>query len=179
MSRIGLKPIALPRGVSVKTEGRNVRVEGPKGKLSWEHHPRVKVAVDGSSVKVERLASDKLSRSLHGTTRQLVQNMVTGVSDGFERSLDIVGVGYNAKVDKKNLVLQIGFCHPIILPVPEGVVAEVPQPTRIIIKGADRQLVGQFSAEIRGIRPPEPYKGKGIRYVNEVVRRKQAKSLGS
>ncbi|MGE3163362.1 MAG: 50S ribosomal protein L6 [Planctomycetota bacterium] len=179
MSRIGLKPIALPRGVSVKTDGRNVHVEGPKGKLTWEHHSRVKVAVDGGSVKVERLGSDKLSRALHGTTRQLVQNMITGVSTGFERALDIVGVGYNAKLDKQNLVLQIGFCHPVILPIPAGVVVEVPQPTRLVIKGSDRQQVGQFSAEIRGVRPPEPYKGKGIRYVTEIVRRKQAKSLGS
>lgn len=179
MSRVGKAPVTVPAGVSVNLQGRVVKVDGPKGKLAWEHHPRVKVEVEGTSVQVDRAGNDKLARALHGTTRQLIQNMVTGVSKGFEKQLDIVGVGYNAKIQGKKLVLQIGFCHPVEMPFPDGVEAEVPQPTRIVVRGADRQKVGQYAAEIRRVRPPEPYKGKGIRYVDEFIRRKQAKSFGS
>lgn len=179
MSRIGKKPITIPAGVTVKVDGRTVQIDGPKGKLSWEHHPRVGVSCESNQIQVERKATDKLSRALHGTTRQLIQNMVTGVTTGFEKQLDIVGVGYNAKIEKKAVVLQIGFCHPVEMVIPDGVEAEVPQPTRIVLRGADRQKVGQFAAEIRRIRPPEPYKGKGIRYTDEVIRRKAAKSFGS
>ena len=179
MSRIGKQPIEIPSGVKVSVSGRSVNVEGPKGKLSWEHHKAVKVTVEGSSIAVDRNGDFKLARALHGTTRQLIQNMVQGVSAGFERKLEIIGVGYNAKTDKKNLVMQIGFCHPVEMPIPAGLEIETPKPTFITVRGVDKQKVGQFAAEIRSVRPPEPYKGKGIRYVGEFVRRKQAKSFGA
>ncbi|MEM7168281.1 MAG: 50S ribosomal protein L6 [Planctomycetota bacterium] len=179
MSRIGKQPVAVPAGVKVEVKGRTVAVEGPKGKLAWEHHSEVKVDVADARVTVDRASGSKLAHALHGTTRQLIQNMVTGVSKGFEKQLDIVGVGYSAKVAGKDLVLQIGFCHDVKMTPPANVEIEVPQPTRIVIKGPDRQKVGQFAAEIRRVRPPEPYKGKGIRYTGEEIRRKAAKSFGS
>ena len=179
MSRVGKKPIELPSGVKVNLSGRKVQVEGPKGKLDWEHHPDVKVAVEGNQVTVERSGDHKTARALHGTTRQLIHNMVFGVSQGYERKLEIVGVGYNAKADKKKVTLSIGFCHPVEMNIPQGLEVECPKPVNITIRGTDKQKVGQFAAEIRRIRPPEPYKGKGIRYENEIVRRKAAKSFGA
>ena len=179
MSRIGKAPIAIPKGVTVTTSGNTVKVEGPKGKLSWDWHSAVTVEVADGQVTVARGDDEPRSRALHGTTRQLVANMVRGVSEGFEKKLEIVGVGYNAKVDKKKLVMQIGFCHPKEMPIPEGLTVETPKPTSVIVSGIDKQQVGQFAAEIRSVRPPEPYKGKGIRYLDETVRRKAAKSFGS
>ncbi len=177
MSRIGKKPIAIPSGVTVDLSGRTVTVKGPKGSLTWEHHSEVKVAVADSGITVDAASGSKLARSLHGTTRQLINNMVTGVTSGFERQLEIVGVGYNATVDGKKLVLQIGFCHPVEMPLPDGIEVETPKPIHITVRGIDKQKVGQFAAEIRRVRPPEPYKGKGIRYANEEVRRKAAKAF--
>lgn len=179
MSRIGKQPVTVPAGVKFEVSGRNIAIEGPKGKLQWEHHSEVKVALADGNVTVERNSGSKLAAALHGTTRQLIANMITGVTQGFEKQLDIVGVGYSAKLEKKDLVLAIGFCHEVRMTPPEGVTVEVPQPTRLIVRGSDRQKVGQFSAEIRRVRPPEPYKGKGIRYTGEEIRRKAAKSFGS
>jgi large subunit ribosomal protein L6 len=179
MSRIGKIPVKIPSGVKIELTGRNIKVNGPKGDISWEHHPSVTVTVGDGQVQVDRAAKDKLARSMHGTARQLIQNMVTGVSEGFVKELDIVGVGYNAKVDGTTLTMQIGFCHPVVMPIPKGLQVEAPRPTNIIVRGVDKQLVGQFAAEIRRVRPPEPYKGKGILYRGEVIRRKAAKSFGS
>ncbi|MEE8142724.1 MAG: 50S ribosomal protein L6 [Planctomycetota bacterium] len=179
MSRIGKKPVEVPAGVKVDLIGRTITVSGPKGKLSWEYHRKVEVKVDNGKVTVNRTAAGKLARALHGTTRQLIQNMVQGVSEGFKKRLDIVGVGYNAKVQGKKLVLAIGFCHPVEFDIPEGIELEIPQPTHVVVRGMDKQMVGQFAAEIRRVRPPEPYKGKGIMYQNEVIRRKATKSFGS
>lgn len=177
MSRIGQKPVVVPSGVKVGLAGRTVTVEGPKGKLEWEHHSEVKVSVETEGVTVDRASGSRLSRALHGTTRQLIHNMVTGVSAGFQRDLEIVGVGYNASVQGKKLVLQIGFCHPVEMPLPDGIEVETPKPINITVRGIDKQKVGQFAADIRRVRPPEPYKGKGIRYKDEEVKRKAAKSF--
>ncbi|MCI0652113.1 MAG: 50S ribosomal protein L6 [Planctomycetes bacterium] len=179
MSRVGKKSVAIPAGVKISVSGGTVQVQGPKGSADWRLGAGVQVAVTGNEVAVARLRDDKVTRSLHGTTRQIIGNMIRGVSQGFERRLEIVGVGFNAKVEKNSLVLQVGFCHPISLPIPEGLKVEAPKPTNITIKGVDKQKVGQFAAEVRGIRPPEPYKGKGIRYENETVRRKAAKAFGT
>lgn len=179
MSRIGKKPVALPAGVKVAVNGQSVKVEGPKGKLALEAHPLVKVAYDdkAKSIAVVRSSDERLARSVHGLTRSLINNMVNGVATGFEKKLKVEGVGYQARMDKKAVVLTVGFSHPVSLNVPEGLTVEVPDPSTIVVKGADKQLVGQFAAEIRHARPPEPYKGKGVRYENEVVRRKEGKSF--
>lgn len=179
MSRVGKKPVPIPAGVKVDVTGRTVQVEGPKGKLSFEFHPAVSVSVAGGRVSVERKEEHRLARALHGTTRQLIGNMIDGCTRGFEKQLEIVGVGYNAKVEKQSLVLQIGFCLPTTVPIPKGIEVTTPKNTIILIKGCDKQQVGQFAAEIRGLRPPEPYKGKGIKYDKEVLRRKAAKSIGT
>ena len=179
MSRLGKLPVSVPSGVKVEKVDRTLRMTGPKGEISWEHHRLVGVAVDGDQITVTCSSKVKLARALHGTTRQLIRNMVVGVHEGFLRELEIVGVGYNAKVQGKSLVLQIGFCHPVELTIPDGVEVEVPRPTQIAIRGVDKQKVGQFAANIRRVRPPEPYKGKGILYKGEVIRRKAAKSFGS
>ncbi len=179
MSRIGKKPVAVPSGVKVEVAGRTVKVEGPKGKLAIEHHPSVGVSTKESGVEIQPIRSDRLARALHGTTRQLIQNMVLGVTNGFEKKLAIVGVGYNAKAQDKKLTLNIGFCHPVEFEVPEGLSVETPTNTSITISGVDKQLVGQFAANVRRMRPPEPYKGKGIMYEGEQIIRKAAKGLGS
>lgn len=179
MSRIGRLPVPLPSTVKAKLEKSTLFVEGPKGKLNFDIHPEMKVAVAEQEIKVTRPTNSKRHRALHGLTRQLINNMVVGVSTGFTKQLSIVGVGYNAKLQKDELVLNIGFCHPIHMPIPAGIELEVPNPTSIIIRGADKQMVGQFTANIRSIRPPEPYKGKGIRYTDEVVHRKAGKAMGS
>ena len=177
MSRIGKRPVTVPAGVKVAMEGRTLRVEGPKGKLVWEHHPEVSVSVEDKTILVNRNSQSKLARALHGTTRQLIHNMVAGVTKGFEKNLRIEGVGYNAKVENRSLVLQIGFCHSVEMPIPDEVEVQTPKPTEISVTGIDKHKVGQFAAEIRRVRPPEPYKGKGIRYTDEEVRRKEAKSF--
>jgi large subunit ribosomal protein L6 len=185
MSRIGKQPIAVPAGVKVAVEGTKVKVEGPKGKLELVPHPSMKVAFDEKtkSIVVTRPDDERLNRSLHGLTRSLINNMVEGVTKGFEKKLKIEGIGYQATaktVDgKKGVELTVGFANKILRIPPEGVTAEVPDPTTVLVKGADKQKVGQFAAECRAARKPEPYKGKGVRYENEVVRRKEGKSFAS
>ncbi|MDZ4685196.1 MAG: 50S ribosomal protein L6 [Planctomycetaceae bacterium] len=181
MSRIGKKPVPIPAGVTVQVAGQKVSVKGKHGELSHEAHPRMTVVLDDArkELRVERPDDDRESRALHGLTRALINNMVSGVVTPFEKKLEIVGVGYQAALSGKTLTLQVGFANAIKLPVPAGVTCEVPDATHVNIKGADRQAVGQFAAEIRAVRPPEPYKGKGIKYHDERVRRKAGKAFGS
>ena len=176
MSRIGRAPIVLPAGVEVKVDGQHVTVKGPKGELSMNAAPSIKVEVSEGVVHVSRPDDAKENRSLHGLTRSLVHNMVIGVSEGFKKTLEVNGVGYRAAKEGKNLVLNIGYSHQVIVPETEDIQIEVPGPNQIVIKGMDKQKVGQFAAEVRGKRPPEPYKGKGIKYDYEVVRRKEGKT---
>jgi large subunit ribosomal protein L6 len=179
MSRIGKQPIPVPDGVTVTVSGRTVAVEGPKGKLQVAHRPEVAVTYDESSrqIVVTRCDDQRQSRALHGLTRALVANMVTGVTKGFERTLEVVGVGYTARLQGRELGLTVGYADTRVLPLPEGVTVEVPSPTRIIVRGADKQAVGDFAARVRAVRKPEPYQGKGIRYAGEVVRRKAGKAF--
>src|SRR5262245_57941040 len=182
MSRIGKQPVAIPAGVKVKLEGGKISVEGPKGaKLEWNWHPSIKVTPDDKTkaIKVERPDDLRLSRSLHGTTRNIIRNMIEGVTKGYEKRLKIEGVGYQALKQGKAVVLKVGYANDIVLTPPDGVTADLPDPTTIVVKGADKQKVGQFAAELRAARKPEPYKGKGVRYENEVVRRKEGKSFAS
>lgn len=177
MSRIGKQPIAVPSGVEVTIDGATVRVKGPKGELSHDLVGDVKVERDGDTLSVTRADDSRTNRSLHGLQRTLVANMVTGVSEGFVKELEIVGVGYRAQAQGSNAIeLALGFSHPVKVQAPEGVTFEVPQPTRIIVRGYDKQIVGQVAADIRKIRKPEPYKGKGVRYLGERVQRKAGKS---
>ncbi|HIT18706.1 MAG TPA: 50S ribosomal protein L6 [Candidatus Fimivivens faecavium] len=176
MSRIGRKHIAIPAGVEVKIDGSTVTVKGPKGALSQSFRPEMKIQVEGNEIIVTRPNDEKEYRSLHGLTRTLVANMVEGVSVGFKKELEINGVGYRAAKQGKNLVMNLGFSHQVIVPEIEGITIEVPQPNRINILGADKQAVGQFAAEVREKRPPEPYKGKGIKYIDEVIIRKEGKA---
>ncbi len=177
MSRVGKEPIAIPSGVDVTLEGRRVVVKGPNGTLAHQAPEAITVSRDGDMLVVTRPDDERENRALHGLTRSLVQNMVVGVSQGFSRELEIVGVGYRAQAQgPSKLELQVGFSHPVRFEAPEGVTFEVPQPTRIVVRGADKQLVGQVAADVRKSRPPEPYKGKGIRYVDEHVQRKAGKS---
>jgi large subunit ribosomal protein L6 len=176
MSRIGKKPIELPQGVEVTVEGNSVTVKGPKGSLEFSFNEDMKVLIDGNIVTVERPSETKTHRTLHGTTRAIINNMVVGVSEGYKKQLKMIGVGYRALLKGNTLVLSAGFSHPVELEVPVGLTCEVPKNTDIIISGIDKQLVGEFSANIRAVRPPEPYLGKGIRYVDEYVRRKEGKT---
>ena len=176
MSRIGRAPVTIPSGVNAKQEGGSLLVEGPKGKLSLTIPPAVAIRLEGQQLKVERTAEDKRHRAMHGLYRALIANMVHGVATGFSRELEITGVGYRAQLQGKQLSIQVGFSHPVVVPVPEGLIVEVPKPTAVIVKGADKHLVGQFAANLRRIAPPEPYKGKGIKYVGEIVRRKAGKA---
>lgn len=175
MSRIAKAPVTVPKGVAVEISGQEVKVKGGKGNLSWRVHPKVRVAQDEGALKVNPVDETKEAWALAGTTRALVNNMVVGCGSGFERKLALVGVGYRAQAKGKTLNLSLGFSHPIDYPVPEGVEIVTPSPTEIVVSGADRQLVGQVASEIRGFRPPEPYKGKGVRYADEQVLRKEAK----
>jgi large subunit ribosomal protein L6 len=181
MSRIGKQPVAIPGGVKVQVAEGKVRVEGPKGKLEISPHPNMKVEHDDTakSLKVTRPNDERQNRALHGLTRSLIANMVEGVTKGYEKKLKIEGIGYQARMDKKTIVLTVGYANAIKLTPPDGVTVELADPTTILIKGADKQKVGQFAAEIRASRKPEPYKGKGIRYENEQVRRKEGKSFTS
>jgi len=182
MSRIGKQVIAIPGGVEVKVGSmRDVTVKGPQGTLGLTVRPEIDVKVEGTEVTVSKNGSgaDREARAFHGMTRALIANMVEGVTKGFEKKLDIQGVGWNAKAGGNKVTLNIGFCHPVVLDMPQGVSCETPNPTQIILKGADKQAVGHIAAEIRAVRPPEPYKGKGIRYEGEYVRRKAGKSFGS
>ena len=176
MSRIGRKPIDVPSGVDVKISGNHITVKGPKGTLERDFHQDMSVALEGSEIIVSRPSEDKAHKSLHGLTRTLIANMVEGVTNGFSKELEINGVGYRAAKQGKNLVMNLGFSHQVIVPEIEGITIEVPQPNRINILGADKQAVGQFAAEVREKRPPEPYKGKGIKYIDEVIIRKEGKA---
>lgn len=176
MSRIGSAPIELPSGVEVKVDGQVVSVKGPKGTLTQDVGPQMSVAVDDGVVKVERADDERETKALHGLYRALIQNMVVGVTDGYEKELQAVGVGYRAALKGKNLELQVGFSHPVTVAALDGIEFDVPEPTRIIVRGTDKQKVGQVAADIRKVRPPEPYKGKGIRYIDEQVRRKAGKA---
>lgn len=176
MSRIGKKPIEIPAGVEVKLDGAKVTVKGAKGTLEHTVTGDIKVAVEGNQVVVTRPNDQKENRSLHGLTRTLIANMVEGVSKGYSKELDVVGVGYRVAKQGKSLVMNLGFSHQVTVDEIEGISIEVPNPNKIIISGADKQAVGQFAAEVRKKRPPEPYKGKGIRYTDEVVRRKEGKA---
>lgn len=175
MSRIGNKPITIPAGVEVKLNENTITVKGAKGELSYDFNHEISVKVEGNEIHVTRPSDDKTHRSLHGTTRANIHNMVVGVSDGFEKILEIVGVGYRAQLQGNTLVLAAGYSHPVNLPIPEGLKLTVPSPTEIHILGCDKQLVGEFAAEIRKVRKPEPYKGKGIHYQGEYIRRKEGK----
>jgi large subunit ribosomal protein L6 len=179
MSRIGKAPVQIPKGVKVAVEGGAVKVEGPLGKLEHRPHSAVSIAIDqaGGVVAVTRADDDRVSRSVHGLTRALVANMVEGVSKGYEKKLEIVGVGYLAAIQKNVLQLRVGFANELQVPIPAGLTVTCPDQTHISIKGIDKQLVGQFAAEVRSLRKPEPYKGKGIRYENEQVRRKAGKAV--
>ena len=176
MSRIGRAPITVPAGVEVKVDGQHVSVKGPKGALEMNVAPTMKVEVEAGVVRVTRPNDDKMNRSLHGLTRTLINNMVVGVSEGFSKTLEVNGVGYRASKEGKNLVLNVGYSHQVIMPETEDIQIDVPNPNQIIVKGIDKQKVGQFAAEVRGKRPPEPYKGKGIKYDHEVIRRKEGKT---
>jgi large subunit ribosomal protein L6 len=179
MSRIGKKPVPVAAGIDVTVNENTVKVKGPKGELTLEAHPAMSVAWDAASrsVTVNRPDDARQNRALHGLTRALIANMVEGVQKPFEKRLEIQGVGYQATLQGKTLALQVGFANTVKLPVPPGVVCEVPQPTQIFVRGIDKGAVGQFAANIRRVRPPEPYKGKGIRYFGEQVRRKAGKAL--
>lgn len=176
MSRIGRKPIVIPAGVDVKIDGSTVTVKGPKGTLSRTVHQNMNVAVDNGVINVTRPDDNKLNRSLHGLTRTLVANMVEGVEKGFTKELEINGVGYRAAKQGKDLVMNIGYSHQVIVPEIDGITIEVPSPNKVVISGPDKQKVGQFAAQVREKRPPEPYKGKGIKYVDEHIRRKEGKA---
>lgn len=177
MSRIGKKPIGIPKNVKVGINANIISVEGPKGKLAYEMHPDMKAEVKEEQFIVSRNSDDKSAMSLHGLTRTLVNNMIIGVTSGFQKELEIVGVGFRAQVSGKKLVMQLGFSHPVEFHIPEGIVIETPKPTQIVVKGIDKQKVGEVAAEIRAFYPPEPYKGKGIRYVGEYVRKKVGKAV--
>jgi large subunit ribosomal protein L6 len=175
MSRIGKRAVAIPSGVTANVEGQTVKVKGPKGALQLVLHDDVVVKMDGGGVKVDPRNDSKRARSLWGTSRTLVNNLVTGVTKGFEQRLEITGVGYRAAVQGKNLQLALGYSHDVVYPIPEGITIATPRPVEIVISGIDKQRVGQVAAEIRDFRPPEPYKGKGVKYAGEYIFRKEGK----
>ena len=179
MSRIGKQPVAIPAGVKVNLSAGTIRVEGPKGKLEFAWHPNMKVESDGKAVNISRPDNERQNRALHGLTRSLINNMVEGVTKGYEKRLKVEGIGYQAKLDKKSVVLMVGYANQIVKTPPDGVTVEVPDANTIVVKGADKQKVGQFAAEVRAARKPEPYKGKAIMYEGEKVRRKEGKSFAS
>jgi large subunit ribosomal protein L6 len=176
MSRIGKQPIPVPSGVEVKIDGSSVSVKGPKGELSGTYDPMMKIEMADGAVVVTRPDDSRESRSLHGLTRTLIANMVTGVSEGYSKSLEIIGVGYRASMKGSDLEMLLGFSHPVLIAPPAGIKFEVPAPTKVVVSGIDKQKVGQIASEVRGWRPPEPYKGKGVRYEGEYVRRKLGKT---
>ena len=176
MSRIGRLPIDIPAGVTVSVDGQDVAVKGPKGELVLTVAKPIEVKVEEGQVLVTRPDDERESRSLHGLTRTLINNMVVGTTAGYEKKLEIVGVGYKAQAQGAGLVINVGYSHPVNFAAPAGITFDVPAPTKITVKGIDKQKVGQVAADIRAVRPPEPYKGKGIRYENEVVRRKEGKT---
>ena len=176
MSRIGRAPITVPAGVEVKIDGSTVTAKGPKGTLTKTMHSNMSIAMEGNVITVTRPNDNKENRSLHGLTRTLIANMVEGVANGYKKELEINGIGYRAEKKGNDLVMKIGYSHDVIMAQPEGVTVEVPAPNKIIVTGADKEKVGQFAAEVREKRLPEPYKGKGIKYVDEYIRRKEGKA---
>ncbi|MBE6992401.1 MAG: 50S ribosomal protein L6 [Ruminococcaceae bacterium] len=176
MSRIGRMPITVPAGVEVNLDGSHITVKGPKGTLERDLHPAMIVEIDAGVISVKRPNDDKENRSLHGLTRSLINNMVVGVTEGYKKELDVNGVGYRAQKDGNKLVMNLGYSHPVTMEEIDGISIEVPSNNKIIISGIDKQKVGQFASEVRGKRPPEPYKGKGIKYVDEVIKRKEGKT---
>ncbi|WP_411827033.1 50S ribosomal protein L6 [Luteolibacter sp. AS25] len=178
MSRVGLKPISLPEKVAVKVDGNTVNVEGPKGKLDFAVPAGISLKNEGDTIVVSRETEHRQHRALHGTVRSIVNNMIIGVSTGFSKDLEIHGVGLRAAVKGSDLDLSLGRSHPLLHPIPEGLTVTVNENTKIKVEGIDKQIVGQFAAEVRSFYPPEPYKGKGVRYADERVRRKEGKSVG-
>ena len=177
MSRIGKKPVIIPANVTVTiADGNVVTVKGPKGTLTHTFHPDMILKVEGNELIVDRPDEEHLHKSLHGLTRTLLNNMVVGVTEGYKKELDVNGVGYRVAKEGKKLTMNIGYSHPVVMEETDGITIEVPSPNKIIISGTDKQKVGQFAAEVRGKRPPEPYKGKGIKYTDEVIRRKEGKT---
>ncbi len=176
MSRIGRMPIDVPAGVEIKLDGHKINVKGPKGELQRELHPDITVAVENNQILVTRPSDEKEHRSLHGLTRALVNNMVVGVTKGFEKKLELVGVGYRAAKQGNNLILTVGYSHPVEMDPGKDLNVEVPTPTRITISGTDKEKVGAFAANVRAVREPEPYKGKGIKYEGEIIKRKAGKA---
>jgi len=177
MSRIGRAPITIPAGVEVTmAEGNVITVKGPKGTLERKLNPQIEVEIENGVINVKRPDDEKQSRSLHGLNRTMIANMITGVTNGFSKELEVNGVGYRAAKEGTNLVLNIGFSHQVTIPEENGITIDVPNPNKIVINGIDKQAVGQFAADVRKRRPPEPYKGKGIKYVDEVIRRKEGKT---
>ena len=180
MSRIGRKPINIPEGVDVGLKGANVTVKGKLGELSFEHQPSVSIKIKDNIIQVSRDNDEKKNRELHGLTRALVQNMINGVSIGYKKELELNGVGFTADASKAPfLILNLGFSHPIYFAIPDGLTLTTPKPTQIVVAGIDKQKVGEVAAKIRSFRKPEPYKGKGVKYVDEVIRRKAGKSVGA
>jgi large subunit ribosomal protein L6 len=179
MSRIGKKPIPIPQGVKVQVEGSTVRAEGPKGKLMQPVPAGLQAKVDNGSLVIDRQGDDRRVRALHGLTRSLVANMVAGVEDGFERKLEIVGIGYRAQMQGKAIQLALGYSHPVVFPLPDGISAEIDKQVGITLRGADKALLGETAAKLRALRKPDPYKGKGIKYSDEVIRRKVGKKAGA
>jgi large subunit ribosomal protein L6 len=179
MSRIGKRPVEVPKGVDVSVKEKTVRVKGPKGDLTMNIHPALSVKLDNGALQVDRPSDAAEHRALHGLTRTLIANMVNGVTEGYQRALEIQGVGYKAEKSGKGIKLSVGFSHTVQYDAPPGITIDLPNPTTIVIKGADKQVVGQVASEIRAVQPPEPYKGKGIRYQGEQVRRKAGKTAGA
>lgn len=179
MSRIGKQPVRIPPGVKVQVEGLTVRAEGPKGKLAQPVPAGLTPRLADGTVVIDRSSDDRRVRALHGLARALVANMVAGVKDGFERKLEIMGIGYRAQMQGKSIQLALGYSHPVLFPLPDGITAEIDKQTAITLRGADKALLGQTAARLRALREPDPYKGKGIRYVGEVVRRKVGKKAGA
>jgi large subunit ribosomal protein L6 len=175
MSRIAKNPVAVPKGVEVQLAGQSISIKGPKGSLKYDVHPLVRVTQTDGQLRFERSGDSTIARAVSGTMRALVNNMVAGVTAGFEKKLTIIGVGFRAAVQGKKVNLTLGYSHPIVYAIPDGITVEAPDQTNLVVRGADKQLVGQVAAEIRGFRPPEPYKGKGVRYVDEQIVRKEAK----
>jgi large subunit ribosomal protein L6 len=179
MSRIGRKPVSIPQGVKLNLDGAVVRAEGPKGKLSQPIPAGLSAKIENNQLVISRSGEDRKVRALHGLARALMANMVTGVKDGFERKLEIVGIGYRAQLQGRVITLALGYSHPVLFPLPEGVTAEIDRQVSITLRGADKAVLGQTAAKLRALREPDPYKGKGIRYANEVVRRKVGKKAGA
>jgi large subunit ribosomal protein L6 len=178
MSRIGKHPVAVPNGVTVSLEGNTLKVKGPRGELTRTFHPEMKLTVENGTVSVARPSDESKHKALHGLSRTLISNMVEGVTKGYQKQLDIVGVGYKAETRPYGLQLALGFSHPVEYRAPQGIKLSAPVPTQILIDGANKEIVGQVAAELRSLRPPEPYKGKGIKYAGEQIRRKAGKAGG-